>query len=130
VRALVTGADGFIGRHIAAELRARRWDVSCIDVNPHPDGYAVDALSLFRTNPIRYDLVVHCAARSPHRAAIDAVPGLMAYNLQLDAAMFDWASAPRTRGCSEEPPHRCGQGWVGPAHAGMLRPPGHRRRAP
>jgi nucleoside-diphosphate-sugar epimerase len=38
-----------------------------------------------------FDLVVHCAAIEPHRAAIDGKPMHLATNLALDAAMFDWA---------------------------------------
>jgi nucleoside-diphosphate-sugar epimerase len=38
-----------------------------------------------------YDLVVHAAAQSPHRAAIDGDPASTIYNQHLDAAMFDWA---------------------------------------
>jgi nucleoside-diphosphate-sugar epimerase len=34
---------------------------------------------------------VHAAASAPHRAAIDGEPQHFARNLQLDAAMFDWA---------------------------------------
>ncbi|MEU6491091.1 NAD-dependent epimerase/dehydratase family protein [Streptomyces sp. NPDC046984] len=85
--ALVTGSAGFVGRHMAAELTARGWAVDGVDLNGHT---RQDALDLFRTDITRYDLVVHCAARTPHRAAIDRQPATMAYNLHLDAAMFDW----------------------------------------
>lgn len=91
--ALVTGSAGFIGRHMTAELRARGWEVTGCDIvdaggRPLDD----DALRLFRRHEgPRYDLVVHCAARAPHRAAIDGRPANMVYNAMLDAAMFDWA---------------------------------------
>lgn len=87
--ALVTGAWGFVGRHMTRALRERGWDVVGCDVaNPeHP----VDALDVFRQGDRVFDLVVHAAARAPHRAAIDGRPATMAYNLQLDSAMFDWA---------------------------------------
>lgn len=86
LRALVTGSAGFVGRHMCAELDARGWDVRRWDL---VDGW--DCLDLFRDSTFRYDLVVHAAARSPHRAAIDGDPGMHAYNAMLDAAMFDWA---------------------------------------
>jgi nucleoside-diphosphate-sugar epimerase len=84
-RALVTGSSGFVGRHMAAELARRGWDVAGVDI---AEGF--DALEHFRFDT-RWDLVVHAAASAPHRAAIDTEPQHMARNLQLDAAMFDWA---------------------------------------
>lgn len=95
--ALVTGSAGFVGRHMVAELRARGWDVDMCDV-AHSNAPGDDALFVFREHHIRkYDLVVHCAARAPHRAAIDGQPMNLAYNLQLDAAMFDWAVRTRQK---------------------------------
>lgn len=91
--ALVTGSAGFVGRHTTAELRARGWNVvECDQFDAGGRPIDQDALRLFRlwSGP-RYDLVVHCAARAPHRAAIDGQPMNLAYNLQLDAAMFNWA---------------------------------------
>ncbi|HEX4812247.1 MAG TPA: NAD-dependent epimerase/dehydratase family protein [Nonomuraea sp.] len=87
--ALVTGAWGFVGRHMTRALRERGWDVvGCDTANPERP---VDCLDVFRGGDRVFDLVVHAAARAPHRAAIDGRPATMAYNLQLDAAMFDWA---------------------------------------
>lgn len=86
----MTGAAGFVGRHMSTELERRGWVVSRCDIMT---GW--DALDIFRqgvTDCIQhYDLVVHAAASSPHRAAIDGEPQHFARNLQLDAAMFDWA---------------------------------------
>jgi nucleoside-diphosphate-sugar epimerase len=91
MRALVTGALGFVGRHMTAELRNRGWSVQRVDTNtPHP-APRDDAHWHFRHATERYDLVVHCAAIEPHRAAIDGRPMHLAGNLMLDAAMFDWA---------------------------------------
>lgn len=94
--ALVTGSSGFVGRHMTAALRDRGWGVLPCDtanaVAPgSPAARAHDALHLFRTVAAQFDLVVHCAALAPHRAAIDGQPMNMAYNLQLDAGMFEWA---------------------------------------
>ncbi|MFI2437406.1 NAD-dependent epimerase/dehydratase family protein [Streptomyces sp. NPDC018693] len=87
--ALVTGSWGFVGRHMTHALRERGWDVVGCDIaNPeHP----IDCLDVFQHGDRVFDLVVHAAARAPHRAAIDGRPATMAYNLQLDSAMFDWA---------------------------------------
>ena len=90
MRALVTGSAGFVGRHVMAELVRRGYDVVHCDI---VNGF--DALGAFRGADWRakdqFDLVVHAAASSPHRAAIDGEPQHLARNLQLDAAMFDWA---------------------------------------
>jgi nucleoside-diphosphate-sugar epimerase len=51
----------------------------------------IDALDIFRDHEVKYDLVCHFAARGPHRVAIDTQKGNFAYNILLDAAMFDWA---------------------------------------
>jgi nucleoside-diphosphate-sugar epimerase len=90
MKALVTGSAGFVGRHVVAELDRRGWDVVRIDPHEEPK-WVGDALDTFFWNTTRYDLVVHAAASSPHRAAIDGEPQHMAKNLMLDAAMFDWA---------------------------------------
>lgn len=87
--ALVTGSWGFVGRHMIAALVRQGWDViGCDLANPTRP---IDCLDVFRQGDRVFDLVVHAAARAPHRAAIDGHPATMAYNLQLDAAMFDWA---------------------------------------
>lgn len=86
MRALVTGCSGFVGRHIIDALDRNGWATAGIDIT---DGF--DALDYFRSKSARWDLVVHAAASSPHRAAIDGEPQHFARNLQLDAAMFDWA---------------------------------------
>jgi nucleoside-diphosphate-sugar epimerase len=89
MRALVTGSHGFVGRHVSAELERRGWRVLRCDIaNPQ---FAGDAHDAFQQDTARYDLVVHAAASSPHRAAIDGEPQHFARNLQLDSAMFDWA---------------------------------------
>jgi nucleoside-diphosphate-sugar epimerase len=75
-----------VGRHVSAELERRGYRVRGLDLADQ-----CDALDLFRVDTSRYELVVHAAASSPHRAAIDSEPMHLARNLQLDAAMFDWA---------------------------------------
>lgn len=86
MRALVTGSSGFVGRHMIEHLDATGWDTAGLDI---ADDH--DALDYFRVGRAVWDLVVHAAASSPHRTAIDTEHQHMARNLQLDAAMFDWA---------------------------------------
>lgn len=86
MKALVTGAAGFVGRHMTRALRARGYSVARCDFE-----YGWDAFDLFRYHVVRYDLVVHAAAAEPHRAAIDGKPMHIATNLALDAGMFSWA---------------------------------------
>lgn len=91
-KALVTGSAGFVGRRMVSQLYDRGWAVHAADiVNGH------DALEVFHAGVEVYDLVVHAAARAPHRAAIDGQPSIMPYNVMLDAAMFDWAVRTRQR---------------------------------
>jgi nucleoside-diphosphate-sugar epimerase len=86
VRALVTGSAGFVGRHMAAELTRRGYQVEGWDLKT-----GLDCVSLFRSSRRVYDLVVHCAFHVGGRAAIDGEPRLLARNLQIDAGLFDWA---------------------------------------
>lgn len=92
--ALVTGSSGFVGRHFLRELNRRGWRVVRCDI---ADMNQRDVMELARSSQMRYDLVVHCAARAPHRKAIDTQPGAMIYNQMLDAVMFEWAIRSRPR---------------------------------
>lgn len=99
MRALVTGSAGFLGRHFVAELQCHGWHVTGLDVayeehRPQEGlrAFGIDALRMFQlTSQGWYDLVIHAAARAPHRAAIDGQPASHVYNQLLDAAMFEWA---------------------------------------
>lgn len=91
--AVVTGSAGFLGRHFVQALEASGdyEYVMAIDLPAGPDDR--DALEFFRTDAHRWDLLIHCAAVSPHRAAIDGrALDVGAGGLELDAAMFKWAA--------------------------------------
>lgn len=91
MKALVTGASGFLGRHCRAALLNRGDDVTSIDL-----AEGRDALDVFRHGNKTFDVVIHCAAVAPHRSAIDGrALAVGAGNLELDSAMFQWAA--RTR---------------------------------
>lgn len=93
MKALVTGSHGLIGRHMSAELERRGWTVERVDI-ANPDDPR-DCRWLFDYDVTRYDLVAHAAYWVGGRAAIDGNRALLARNLELDAALFDWAA--RTR---------------------------------
>lgn len=90
MKALVTGAAGFIGRNFSVYLQSLGWGVEEVDIRSN-----ADCLLWFRRNTFhnrgRYDLVVHAAAMGPNRKSIDQAPSYSVYNTLLDAAMFDWA---------------------------------------
>lgn len=95
MRAFVSGDCGFVGSHVSAELRARGHEVYGMDVKR---GRHEDVLGYFSTTADDdIDLIVHCAATAPHRAAIDGQPMNLATDLELDAAMFRWAVRTGTR---------------------------------
>lgn len=90
--ALVTGSSGFLGRHFVAALKRDGHLVYGWDLLGDP---AHNALHCLRDpeSTFSFDLVVHCAAVSPHRSAIDGRPlAVGAGGLELDAAMFQWAA--------------------------------------
>jgi nucleoside-diphosphate-sugar epimerase len=104
VRALVTGAAGFVGRHMMTELREWGWDVVGVDLRHVPPRGGVlvtaDVRDVFAGRLMadeRFDLVVHCAYHVGGRAAIDGNPSLLALNLELDAQLFEWAVRTRQR---------------------------------
>lgn len=97
-RALVTGDRGFLGRHFAAELRRRGYDVKGLDVKATTaqDCRAYFGLELRQPTLRRHwDLVVHCAAVVGGRAVIDGDPLATAESLSIDAEMFRWAAVAR-----------------------------------
>lgn len=92
--ALITGHAGFLGRHFKRKLERDGWSVRGVDPRATWTwGMPNDAVTVFTHHAVRqqFDLVIHCAARSPHRKAIDTDRGAAAYNQLLDAAMFNWA---------------------------------------
>ncbi|MFE4658168.1 NAD-dependent epimerase/dehydratase family protein [Streptomyces hydrogenans] len=93
MRVLITGAAGFIGRHLHRRLLADGHEVFGIDLFPTPLVHGRDALELFRRpEPHRgdFDLAIHCAAIVGGRARIDGSPLSVATNLGLDAWYMRW----------------------------------------
>lgn len=85
-RALVTGDRGFVGRHMHKKLMEEGYSVRGIDLK-----LGEDALDFFRDSNESFDLIVHCAYHVGGRESIDGLNMNLALNLQLDAAMFQYA---------------------------------------
>jgi nucleoside-diphosphate-sugar epimerase len=92
VKALVTGSAGFIGRHTVEELIRRGYDVVGVDIAPGRYGWQAELTAWLREDKTSYDLVVHAAAWTPHRLAIDHNPQMHLNNRLLDATLFHWAA--------------------------------------
>lgn len=106
VKVLVTGGAGFLGRHFIAELQQRPEVTQIVSVDPDPMNVSMDfakgahlhvrddLINFLQGRPAasdEYDLVIHCAAVSPHRVGIDTHKGMLIWNLLLDSSLFDWA---------------------------------------
>ncbi|WP_109000781.1 NAD-dependent epimerase/dehydratase family protein [Streptomyces rishiriensis] len=90
MRVLLTGASGFVGRHLHRALLDRGDDVLGLDLAGTVFVRQGDALDFFRTDDTRYDLAIHCAAIVGGRASIDGSPLGVATNLALDAWYMRW----------------------------------------
>jgi nucleoside-diphosphate-sugar epimerase len=90
MRVLLSGASGFVGRHLHRALLDRGDLVLGIDLNATLLARNGDALDFFRRDNRRWDLAIHCAAVVGGRASIDGSPLGVATNLALDAWYFRW----------------------------------------
>lgn len=96
MRVLLTGASGFVGRHLHKALLERGDDVFGIDLNAAPLVQNGDALDFFRESDATFDLAIHCAAIVGGRASIDGSPLGVATNLALDAWYMRWLIRTKT----------------------------------
>lgn len=96
MKVLLTGAAGFVGRHIHRYLLDRGDDVIAIDLKAAPGAKQMDALTFFQYAEQRNDLAIHCAANIGGRAAIDGSPLAVATNLALDAWYMQWLVRSKT----------------------------------
>jgi len=90
---LVTGSEGFVGRHLWENFRRRvgrdGTKIVGVDVKNGPEA---DCRAFFARNDEHFDLVFHCAAEVGGRVGIDEnAAHLGAVNLQLDGALWEWA---------------------------------------
>lgn len=102
-RVLVTGGAGFVGRHMITALQQRgdvgqiisvdlrdmqvNWDLT----RPAHLHIIQDLRTYLRSDTGHFDLVIHCAYHVGGRQGIDHAKRNLALNLELDAALFDWA---------------------------------------
>jgi len=91
-QALITGSEGFVGRHITNFLEDRGWRTLGIDII-----HGNDAVKYFQRGTDRFDLVVHAAYTVGGRATIDGRNTALIDNELLDASMFDWALRTRQK---------------------------------
>lgn len=91
-QALVTGSDGFVGRHLVDALDERGYRVLEVDITR-----GNDAIKFFQRNTDRFDLVAHAAYVVGGRATIDGRNTALVENELLDASLFDWALRTRQK---------------------------------
>lgn len=96
MRVLLTGAAGFVGRHLERALLDRGDSVYSIDLRATRTAFSRDALDFFRTDTRRWDLAIHAAAIIGGRASIDGSPLGVATNLALDAWYMRWLARTKT----------------------------------
>jgi len=92
MRVLITGHNGFVGRHFWRVLDGQGHDLTGVDIVPSDPAFVgTDARDFFRRNETRYDLVIHLAAVVGGRATIEGAPLKVAVDLSIDAELFQWA---------------------------------------
>ncbi len=85
MKALVTGAAGFVGCHLAAALRQARWKVTSLDCRPPAD--LVLDLARDRLPRLSFDAVFHLAGRASPAASVDAPGETYAANAEATARL-------------------------------------------
>jgi GDP-L-fucose synthase len=93
-RALVTGASGFLGRHLVRALARTYNVVDGIDISA-PDGRCAGVIYNADVRDVlpglhRYDAVFHLAAHVGGRSGIENGPLAVARNLATDLAFFEY----------------------------------------
>lgn len=86
-RALVTGADGFVGKYMCRALERLGYEVMPLDIRR---GAYQDARDFFRHDTRPFALAVHLAAVVGGRTKIEGEPLSVAVDLSIDAEFFGW----------------------------------------
>lgn len=85
-KVLITGSEGFVGKHFYKKLYELNYDITAIDIVNGDD-----AKDFFKTDKTKFDLVIHLAAIVGGRKVIDLQATRLFENFSLDAEMFQWA---------------------------------------
>lgn len=105
MRVLITGASGFLGRHLVHTFGRLGWVLDLVDLKhlPAADGVDLaiqaDAHEVLRDLDTRYDLAIHLAAYVAGRIGIEGNPLGVASNMSLDTAFFSFAARTKPRRC-------------------------------
>ena len=105
MRVLLTGASGFLGRHLVQRFDQLGWVLDLVDLEPLPSAEGIDlalqadAHEVLRDLDTRYDLAIHLAAYVAGRVGIEGNPLGVASNMSLDAAFFSFAARTRPKRC-------------------------------
>lgn len=84
-KALVTGNEGFIGRHFSKHLESLGYSITGIDIKN-----GNDCRDFFKHDSTEYNFIVHCAAIVGGRLCIDGDPLSVATDLSIDSEFFNW----------------------------------------
>lgn len=85
MKILITGDQGFVGRHFHAALAGKGHNIHGIDIKR-----GRDCRDLFKNSDIRYDLIIHLAAVVGGRETIEREPLKVAVDLSIDAEFFQF----------------------------------------
>jgi nucleoside-diphosphate-sugar epimerase len=85
VKILITGAEGFVGRHFRRKLEPEH-EICPLDLK-----MGQDARDFFRKSDTSFDMVIHLAAVVGGRETIEREPLKVAVDLSIDAELFQWA---------------------------------------
>lgn len=95
MKALITGASGFVGRHFCGYLKKQGYIVHANDIvmqtHINWDKYfQCDCRNLFQALEPNYDLIIHCAAVVGGRLNLETNQIAVAADLSIDAEFFNW----------------------------------------